>query len=61
MVVLLKTLHQLLRLCSFVCGRNILNGEKEATAEEAVMVRFRTLSLCFPEGTAENLNEDSMD
>jgi hypothetical protein len=38
-----------------------LNGEKEATTVEVVMVRFRTLSLYFREGTAENLNEDSMD
>lgn len=61
MYVLLKTLCQLLRLCNFVCGKHILNGEKEATTVEVVMVRFRTLSLYFREGTAENLNEDSMD
>jgi hypothetical protein len=61
MAVLLKTLCELLRLCSFVCEKIILNDEKEETREEAVVVRFRTLSLYFPEGTKENLSQDSMD
>jgi hypothetical protein len=38
-----------------------LNDANEETREEAVVIRFTTLSLRFPEGIEENPSQDSVD